>query len=64
MSDVKLNTFKCPKCGATIYIKRGERNAVCEYCGTSVDIPEDKFNSVIMTILIIAMLIAMVLMMR
>ena len=40
MSDVNLNTFKCPKCGADIKFNKGDEYTTCEFCGTTVQIPK------------------------
>ncbi len=45
MSDVRLNTFKCPKCGADIKFNRGDEYATCEFCGTMVQVPKREITN-------------------
>ncbi len=45
MSDVRLSTFKCPKCGADIKFKRGDQYATCEFCNTMVQVPKREITT-------------------
>ena len=33
---IKLNSVKCPECGATLPIEEGRTQIFCSYCGTKV----------------------------
>lgn len=61
MSDIKLDTYKCPKCCATIIIPKGRDEAICEYCGSLVKKPEKKLTTAEIIALVALPLISVIL---
>jgi len=39
MSDIK--SFQCPNCGSSVYTDGTQKEAKCEYCGSTVIVPEE-----------------------
>lgn len=38
---MKATPLVCPKCGATLNIKNGDKIVTCEYCGTKIQIDDE-----------------------
>ncbi|HEX2698538.1 MAG TPA: hypothetical protein VHM28_12580, partial [Anaerolineales bacterium] len=37
----ELKTFQCPNCGSPVHVNGSEKQVKCEYCGTTVVVPEE-----------------------
>lgn len=41
---VKLNTIKCPECGAELPVEKDKKKMFCSYCGAEINISEEKIK--------------------